>query len=805
VNTHTHTYTQCTRVICISILLSFLLNLPPLHAQQLNICGTPESTTEEILTARNLISLNVPASSLNTIYEIPVHFYLVNDDNGAPPVDAPLDYIIYEIFEMVEETNTYYDNGMKFYVCDISTNAINSTSLQNEESGVADLYAATHNAEAVNVYIVKRLDEGALGTASVVEQEYAAVALVGVGSAINLAHELGHNFGLQHPDWPRLLYLPDNSCNPNPIWSPNCENCNSCAEMTCPACTGDQIADTPPDPGNEPFTITYNNQEYHYVTCPDPGTNPCIVTENGVPLPYEYNPDRTNMMSNYSFRDHFTPIQLNVLLAMLLSHPNRAFLLDNVLPECSNITQPNVFYVAQKGKVNRVRQTSTGLEFDPMNDVSMNLYKVSATLDCWLYTDNVGEYAITGCTGPYSVDEDFRVGQNLIWNVPGIFEHNNGVSTLDVLFIRRHILATDELERPYRWIAADVSNNALITTQDLAIIQKVILGIGIFEQVPSWRFLPEYMLHPQFMFEPYFENNPFTAMWYSPQGNRNYLASQSPSGKSYLDDITLNLLDPDVSMPANWSFRGIKSGDVNFDAEVSLPMLNEDYGYTFSAAPQSCLESGQTAVVLVKANAPGKIDGYQMGIRFDEGAVQILGYNQGDVSPFSPDNFGAANLNDGELRTMWIDYAGSPIVLNNTTKTLFKLHVKALRQVCDIADYIELDHTIIENLFYDPDLNLKEVSLALEVQAEEIKHKVLSVYPNPTSDAVTFDLELGEAATVNIQLLDSSNASINSSGSYSAGTHSISFASTSTLLNGMLTYRVTIGNELYTGNIVKVN
>ncbi|NUQ23216.1 MAG: hypothetical protein HUU34_04635, partial [Saprospiraceae bacterium] len=57
-----------------------------MYAQHLQICGTPESTTEEILTARSLISLNVPASSLNTIYEIPVHFYLVNDDNGAPPV-----------------------------------------------------------------------------------------------------------------------------------------------------------------------------------------------------------------------------------------------------------------------------------------------------------------------------------------------------------------------------------------------------------------------------------------------------------------------------------------------------------------------------------------------------------------------------------------------------------------------------------------------------------------------------------------------------------------------------------------------
>ncbi|NUQ26879.1 MAG: hypothetical protein HUU34_23290, partial [Saprospiraceae bacterium] len=437
--------------------------------------------------------------------------------------------------------------------------------------------------------------------------------------------------------------------------------------------------------------------------------------------------------------------------------------------------------------------------------VRINVFEESSSQNCAKITNSAGEYTVTECTGQFSEDEDYTIGQLLQGNTGGIFEHDNGVTVIDVAEIRRHILAVKELERPYSWIAADISNNGLITTQDLAIITKVILGIGSFQQVPSWRFLPEYVLHPQFMFEPYFDNNPFTAMWYSPEGNRTYLASQSPSGKSYLDDITLNLLDPDVSMSANWSFRGIKTGDVNFNAAVSLPMLNEDYGYTFSADPHTCLETGQTAVVLVKANAPGKIDGYQMGIRFDEGAVQVLGYNQGDVSPFSPDNFGAANLNDGELRTMWIDYAGSPIVLNNTTKTLFKLHVKALRQVCDIADYIELDHTIIENLFYDPDLNLKEVSLALEVQAEEIKHKVLSVYPNPTNDAVAFDVELGEAADMTIQLLDGSNGSLSSSGSYSAGIHTISFASTSALQGSLLSYRVTIGNELYTGNIIKVN
>ncbi len=51
----------------------------------------------------------------------------------------------------------------------------------------------------------------------------------------------------------------------------------------------------------------------------------------------------------------------------------------------------------------------------------------------------------------------------------------NGVA-LDIVLIQRHILNTQLLSSPYRLIAADVNLNDEITTLDLVLIQKLILG-----------------------------------------------------------------------------------------------------------------------------------------------------------------------------------------------------------------------------------------------------------------------------------------------------------------------------------------
>lgn len=67
----------------------------------------------------------------------------------------------------------------------------------------------------------------------------------------------------------------------------------------------------------------------------------------------------------------------------------------------------------------------------------------------------------------------------------------NGVTTLDIIRIRRHILSEEPLASPYRMLAGDANMSQTISTADVIKIRKVILGIDPdFNNGLSWRFLP---------------------------------------------------------------------------------------------------------------------------------------------------------------------------------------------------------------------------------------------------------------------------------------------------------------------------
>ncbi|MEO1714186.1 MAG: hypothetical protein AAFU60_12705, partial [Bacteroidota bacterium] len=68
-------------------------------------------------------------------------------------------------------------------------------------------------------------------------------------------------------------------------------------------------------------------------------------------------------------------------------------------------------------------------------------------------------------------------------------DYANGLTTLDLVAIKKHVLGVELLESPYQWIAADANNSESITTLDLVEIQKVILGVQEgFPNNTSWRF-----------------------------------------------------------------------------------------------------------------------------------------------------------------------------------------------------------------------------------------------------------------------------------------------------------------------------
>jgi len=88
-------------------------------------------------------------------------------------------------------------------------------------------------------------------------------------------------------------------------------------------------------------------------------------------------------------------------------------------------------------------------------------------------TDNSGEYAFRNMPlgGTYEITP--VSGGDFI----------NGVNTVDLIMIQRHIIGLEQLDSPYKLIAADVNNSNNINGLDLVELRKLI--IGIYEELPN--------------------------------------------------------------------------------------------------------------------------------------------------------------------------------------------------------------------------------------------------------------------------------------------------------------------------------
>lgn len=69
-------------------------------------------------------------------------------------------------------------------------------------------------------------------------------------------------------------------------------------------------------------------------------------------------------------------------------------------------------------------------------------------------------------------------------------DYMNGVSTLDLVLMNKHILGTSILQSPYKIIAADINNSGNVSASDLVQLRKLILGkIDELPNNSSWRFV----------------------------------------------------------------------------------------------------------------------------------------------------------------------------------------------------------------------------------------------------------------------------------------------------------------------------
>ncbi|RME93327.1 MAG: T9SS C-terminal target domain-containing protein [Bacteroidetes bacterium] len=294
----------------------------------------------------------------------------------------------------------------------------------------------------------------------------------------------------------------------------------------------------------------------------------------------------------------------------------------------------------------------------------------------------------------------------------------NGITTLDMILMQRHILGSRVITDPYLLIAADVNNSGSISLLDMIQLQKIILGeISVFANNTSWRFIPTSFVFP----EP---DNPW--------------ATEFPESL-IVDSLTTCLYDQD--------FMAIKVGDLNGSARAVQD--EEDGGRAFNGSWPLYLEDvalvpGQVYELPLMAENLNEVSGFQLALALDQTAYELLEIKPGVLDE---DNFGQRLREQGLLTISW--QAAQELVEDQLLATLV---IRAKRRA-KLSELVHLSPRGLRAEAYHRFRN--DAPLSIDFQFFERARSGMALYqniPNPVTDQtlIPFVLPSGGEAVLEI-------------------------------------------------------
>lgn len=327
---------------------------------------------------------------------------------------------------------------------------------------------------------------------------------------------------------------------------------------------------------------------------------------------------------------------------------------------------------------------------------------------------------LTTSNGSYKFDQ-VASGGNYILAPKKKDDYSNGVSTLDIVQIQRHILDIEGLNDPYKMVAADVNNDQKITAGDMTELRKLILGVtDSFANNDSWKIFDK-----SYKFiDPATAQTEYLPMTYS------------------LDKIQSNRVV---------DFRAVKIGDVN---ESAVPNANEVAIESRSAERMNLaidnqkFKMGQSIEVPVYIANPTDVAGFQFTLNFNTELFSLEAINS-PLAGITDNNFGFTALSEGMItvsynkeRPMQMEKGAGVLVLTLKAKGDGTLD-----------EAIAIGSEITRAEAYDAGFNVMNVTLELENRgANQIV--LYQNTPNPFKATTTIGFELPQASDVTITVFD---------------------------------------------------
>jgi hypothetical protein len=231
-------------------------------------------------------------------------------------------------------------------------------------------------------------------------------------------------------------------------------------------------------------------------------------------------------------------------------------------------------------------------------------------------------FSTVGSNGFYSFND---VVEGLNYQIEATSDQDPmaGISTLDLIFIQKHLLGLNVLDNAYELIAADVNGSGSISAADLLDLRKLILGVT--ETLPnndSWEFVVE---------EDGFENNP----------------------QPFPLDETIEITGLRFHTVQN-NFVGIKVGDVNQSLNLTGNGLLDSRFDRTTLLETDMVEfrNGDLLEIPVELNTDRSIEGFQFTFDYDPAKLDFVKFT-GGAADLTEMNYSLLDSDNGLVTVSW--------------------------------------------------------------------------------------------------------------------------------------------------------
>lgn len=373
-------------------------------------------------------------------------------------------------------------------------------------------------------------------------------------------------------------------------------------------------------------------------------------------------------------------------------------------------------------------------------------------------TDVKGEYAFENIPTNY----DYRLTSEKN------DDYLNGVSTLDLVLIQKHILGLEFLPSAYKVIAADVSSDERISAIDLVELRKVILGVSAeFQNNDSWRFVDATQT-----FDDALNPWPFTEL------------------------MDIRSLDHNVT---DMDFIGVKIGDVSGNVVPNSAIADSrsvNSKVVLSAEDQE-IQAGEEFVLTMEAENILGVSGIQLGLEFN--GAQLSELSSGLIE-LTADNYFAT---DGALNLSWVDARGT-----NLDGELLSLAFTATTDGL-ISEMVQFSHAFRSEIYTGSNDEVNDVQLAFKGASETVVGTVFELYqnePNPFDETTSVSFFIGEDGGATLSVFDITGKLIYEvADEYTKGLNRVSIDKSELNASGVLYYQLHFQGYIATRKMITIN